>query len=32
MMILRSTKQDVLESLHAGIVDLSASRGFGVRL
>jgi hypothetical protein len=31
-MILRSTKHDDLESLHAGIVDLSASRDFGVLL
>jgi len=31
-MILRSTKQDVLEFLHAGIMDFSASRGFGVLL
>jgi len=31
-MILRSTKENVLEFLHAGIMDLSASRGFNVLL
>jgi hypothetical protein len=31
-MFLRSTNQDVLESLHAGVADLSAIRGFGILL